>query len=71
MTEYRTKYSPVFKWHSTTGPFGNQTTLDHSNTRLVQYSDPTVPVSIFQILSIVLNKNYFNTLMLAHDLHEI
>ena len=25
-----------------TGPLGDQTTFDHSNTRLVPYSDPTV-----------------------------
>ena len=30
----------VFKWHSNNWPFGDRTTFDHSNTRLVQYSDP-------------------------------
>ena len=30
----------VFKWHSTTGPFGIQPLLDHLNTELVWYSDP-------------------------------
>ena len=39
-SEYRTKFSPVFKWNSSNWPFGDQTTYDHSNTRLVQYSDP-------------------------------
>ena len=38
--EYRTKFSPVFKWHLNNGPFGDQTTFDHINSRLVQYSDP-------------------------------
>ena len=38
-SEYRTKFIPVFKWHSHNGPFSNRTTFDHSNTRLVQYSD--------------------------------
>ena len=31
---------PVFKWHSHTRPFGDQTTFDHLNTRLVWYTDP-------------------------------
>ena len=26
--EYRTKFSPVFKWHSNNGPFGDRTTFD-------------------------------------------
>ena len=29
--------------HLDTGPFGNQTTFDHSNTKLVQYSDLYCP----------------------------
>ena len=39
-SEYQTKFSPVFKWHSNNGPFDDHTTFDHSNTRIVQYSDP-------------------------------
>ena len=39
-SEYRTKSSPVFKWHSNNGPFGDHTTFNHLNTRLVRYSDP-------------------------------
>ena len=38
--DYQTKFSPVLKWHSNNGPFGDRTTFDHSNIRLVQYSDP-------------------------------
>ena len=38
--EYRTKFSPVFKWHSNNGPFGDRKTFDHLNTRLVWNSDP-------------------------------
>ena len=39
-SEYRTKFSPVFIWHSNNGPFRYRTAFDHLNTRLVQYSDP-------------------------------
>ena len=38
--EDRTKFSSVIKWHLNTGPFCDQTTFNHSNTRLVGYSDP-------------------------------
>ena len=31
---------PVIKWHSNTGTLGIQPPFDHSNTKLVQYSDP-------------------------------
>ena len=39
-SKYQTKFSPVFKWHLNNRPFGDQTTFDHFNTRLVRYSDP-------------------------------
>ena len=32
--------SPVFKWHSKTGPFGIQPLFNHLNTKLVWYSGP-------------------------------
>ena len=32
-------FCPVFRCHSKTRPFANQTTLDHLNTGLVRYSD--------------------------------
>ena len=38
--EYRTKFIPLFRWHLNAGPFSDQTTFDHLNTRLVGYSDP-------------------------------
>ena len=38
-SEYQTKYNPVFKWHSNTRLFGDCTTFNHLNTRLVLYSD--------------------------------
>ena len=41
-SEYLTKFSLVFKWHTNNGPFGDWTNLDQLNTRLVGYSDPTV-----------------------------
>ena len=31
-SENQTRFSPVFKWHSNTGPFGDQTSFDHLNT---------------------------------------
>ena len=34
-SEYQTLFSPVFKCHSNKGPFSDQITFDHSNTRLV------------------------------------
>ena len=34
-SEYRTKFSPVFKWHLTNRSFSDQTTFNHPNTRLV------------------------------------
>ena len=39
-TDHHSNTGPVFKWHSNNGPFGDWTTFDHSNTRLVQYLDP-------------------------------
>ena len=51
-SEYQTKFSLVFKlcylpqevltlkWRSNNRPFKDQTTFDHSNTKLVWYSDP-------------------------------
>ena len=38
--EYQTKFCPIFKWRSNNRPLGDRTTFDHSNTRLVRYSDP-------------------------------
>ena len=38
-SEYWTKLSLVFKWHLNKGSFGDRTTTDHLNTRLVWYSD--------------------------------
>ena len=41
MSKYHSKtglFCPDFKWHLKTGPFKNRTHLDHSKTRLVQYS---------------------------------
>ena len=34
-SENQTKYSPLFKWHLNTGPFGDRTTINNLNTRLV------------------------------------
>ena len=48
-SEYQTKLSTGFKWHSNNGPFGDRTNFDHLNTRLVGYSDPNCIV--------ILNKN--------------
>ena len=31
---------PVIKWHSNTGPFGVPYFFNHSNTKLIWYSDP-------------------------------
>ena len=38
-SEYQTKFNLVFNWHSKTGQFGDRTTFDHLNTRLLLYSD--------------------------------
>ena len=32
-SEYHTKFSPVPKWQLNNGPFDDQTTFDHSNTK--------------------------------------
>ena len=40
-SEYWTKFCQVFKWHSNTGLFSNQTAFDHLNNRLVYNSDPS------------------------------
>ena len=56
-SEYRTKFSLVFKWHSDNRPFGDWTTFNHLNTRLVWYSDPHCTFEkCFLILQIVLNR---------------
>ena len=39
-SQYQTKFSPAFKWHSNTGLLGNRTTFDNLNNWLVPYSDP-------------------------------
>ena len=39
-SDHHLNTGPVFKWHSNNRPFGDRTTIDHLNTRLVQYSDP-------------------------------
>ena len=49
-SEFRTKFSPIFKWHLNNGPFGDWTTFDHLNTRLVRYSDPHCTLVIFLVL---------------------
>ena len=45
-SEYWTKFSPVFKWHSNNRPFGDLTAFDHLNTRLVRYSDPHCSLTV-------------------------
>ena len=55
-SEYWTKFSRVFKWHSNNGSFGDRTIFDHLNTRLVRYSDPHCCV-LWEISSLSGNKS--------------
>ena len=54
-SQCQTKFSPVFKWHSNNGSFGDRTTFDHLNTRLVRYSDPHCIIT----LTSQLNESHF------------
>ena len=54
--------SPVFKWHSKTGPFGIWPLFDHLNTELDWYSDPHCNYK---------DKSYFTSLLLAETAFSV
>ena len=47
------KFSPAFKWHSNTGPFGERTAFDHLKTGLVWESDPQCKI-FFQMFNVII-----------------